>query len=81
MPGVRIVNEQPGHRVHQDLVTYYNLDRPRQALRVDPPEHADRSLTDPIRSRLVLCGLHHMCERSAGARQRCVRPSVPQPVP
>jgi Integrase core domain len=60
-----VLNEQHLSAVLTDFVRYYNHDRPHRTLRLQTPKVKPRSVTGPIRSRLVLNGLHHVYERAA----------------
>jgi transposase InsO family protein len=60
-----VLDEQHLRSVLTEFIRYYNQERPHRTLRLQTPEVRLRSVTGPIRSRPVLNGLHHVCERAA----------------
>jgi transposase InsO family protein len=60
-----VLNEQHLASILHEFVAYYNHARPHRTLRLQTPEPKPRPATGPIRSRLVLNGLHRVYERAA----------------
>ena len=48
-----------------EFISSYNHERPQRTLGLRMPALRPRPVTGPIRSRLVLTGLHHTYERAA----------------
>ena len=62
---VIVLDEQQLASVLAEFVRYYNAERPHRTLGLQTPEPSVGPTTGPIRSRLVLNGLHHVYERAA----------------
>jgi transposase InsO family protein len=60
-----VLDEQHLVCVLREFVAYYNSGRPHRTLGLQMPEQQLRPITGPIRSHLVLNGLHHVYERIA----------------
>ncbi len=60
-----VLDEQYLMSVLREFVAYYNQERPHRTLGLQTPESTLRPVTGPIRSQLVLNGLHHVYQRAA----------------
>ena len=60
-----VLDEHHLASVLSEFVAYYHQDRTHRTLGLQTPEPRPRPKTGPIRSRLVLNGLHHVYERAA----------------
>ena len=60
-----IFNQRHLRSVLGEFLAYYNRDRPHWSFGLEPPQPAARPEAGPVRSRTVLGGLHHVCERVA----------------
>ena len=60
-----VLNEQHLASILSEFVAYYNRARPHRTLGLQTPEPRPSPAIGPIRSRLVLNGLHHVYERAA----------------
>src|SRR5262249_38706478 len=60
-----VVNETHLRSVLSEFVGYYNAERPHRTLTLETPTPPARARAGPIRSRLVLGGLHYVYERAA----------------
>jgi transposase InsO family protein len=59
-----ILNERHLRAVLAEFVEYYNAERPQRSLVLETPRPTVRPTAGPIRSRLVLGGLHHVYARA-----------------
>src|SRR5262249_8674219 len=62
---VIVVSEAHLRTILREFAGYYNADRPHRSLDLETPQPTSRSRAGPIRSRPILGGLHHACERAA----------------
>ena len=60
-----VLDERHLVSVLTEFVRYYNQDRPHRTPGAQTPEAKLRPMAGPTRSRPVLNGLHHACERAA----------------
>jgi putative transposase len=60
-----VLNERHLRSILAEFVGYYNRERPHRTLGLQTPQPAVRAAVGPIRSRVVLGGLHHSYERAA----------------
>ncbi len=62
---VIVLDEQHLSSIVGEFVAYYNQERPHRTLGLQTPIPRLRPTTGAVRSRRVLHGLHHVCERAA----------------
>jgi transposase InsO family protein len=60
-----ILNERHLRAVLREFVRYHNAARPHRSLGLQTPRRAARPDAGPVRSRVILGGLHHVYERAA----------------
>jgi hypothetical protein len=65
---VIILNEVPLGSVLAEFVRYYNPERPRRTLRLEPPLPVTRPTTGAVCARPVLGGSHHTDARACAGR-------------
>jgi putative transposase len=60
-----VLNERPLRSILAEFVGYYNRERSHRTLGLQTPQPVVRAAVGPVRSRVVLGGLHHSYERAA----------------